>query len=391
MGAIFRPKYKDRGGVIRESAVWWVRFRQHGKTVRQSTDTEDERKARAFLREREGKVALNIPVSPQGDRLTLAEAATMLRDNYTQNGRKSAATVKFRLQRLQAHFGASTRLSRITTGDVERYKAARLAAKAAPATVNRELAALQRMATLAREQHGLTAPFHAKRLEERNVRKGFFEAGAFDAVCRHLRPELAGLARAAYLTGWRKSELRSRQWPHVDFDAGWLRLEAQETKNAEGRSFPLTPELRAVLEAQRARVEAIQKATGRVVPWIFARDDGAPVGDFKKAWATACIAAGFFRVETIGEAKDGETPKTRKVPTRIFHDFRRSAVRNLIRASIPETTAMAMTGHLTRSVFKRYAIVDEGMLREAGAKLAAASALQGKDTARSGKVRALRG
>jgi hypothetical protein len=58
MGAIFRPKYKDRHGVIRESDVWWVRFRQHGKTVRQSTETDSETKARAFLRERSGKVAL---------------------------------------------------------------------------------------------------------------------------------------------------------------------------------------------------------------------------------------------------------------------------------------------------------------------------------------------
>jgi integrase len=228
--------------------------------------------------------------------------------------------------------------------------------------------------------------------EERNARKGFFEREALEAVCAYLRPELAALARAAYITGWRKSELRSRQWPHVDFAAGWLRLEPEETKNREGRQFPLIPELRAVLEGQRGRVDAIQKETGRIVPWIFAREDGAPIGDFKKAWATACVKAGFFHVEPVGEAKDGEPPKTRKVPTKLVHDFRRSAVRNLIRAGIPETTAMEMTGHKTRAVFKRYAIVDEGMLKEAGAKLAAAAALAGsKVEAGSGKVRAIKG
>src|SRR5262249_40277626 len=144
-------------------------------------------------------------------------------------------------------------------------------------------------------------------------------------------------------------------------------------KNREGRQFPLIPELRAVLEGQRKRVDEIQKAIGRIVPWVFARDTGASIGNFKKAWGTACINAGFFRVEPFGEAAAGETPKTRKVPTKLVHDFRRSAVRNLIRAGIPETTAMAMTGHRTREVFKRYAIVDEGMLSEAGAKLAAAT------------------
>jgi len=386
MGSIYRPTYRGRDGQRHESAVWWVRFRQHGKTIRQSTDTADERKARAFLREREGKVALNIPVSPQGDRLTLEAAASMIRQDYTANGRKTAATLEFRLAHLLAHFGGAGRLGRLTTGAVETYKATRLAAKAAPATINNELAALRRMATLAHKHYGLVAPFGVEKFEERNARKGFFERDAFEAVCQHLRPELAALARAAYLTGWRKSELRSRQWAHVDFMAGWLRLEPEETKNREGRMFPLTPDLRAVLEAQQARGEAIQAATGRIVPWVFCREDGAPVGDFKKAWATACVAAGFF------EVRAGREPGTsRKIPTRLFHDFRRSAVRNLIRAGIPETTAMELTGHRTRAVFKRYAIVDEGMLREAGAKLAAAAALEGsKVAAKSGKVRALR-
>jgi integrase len=394
MGSLYRPKYRDRHGEIQESGVWWVRFRQHGRTVRQSTDTADERKARAFLREREGKVALNIPVSPQGDRLTLVDAATMIRNDYAANDRKSGETLECRLAHILAAFGESRRLSRMTTADVECHKAARLEAKAAPATINKELAALGRMAALARHQHQLVVPFVIEKYAERNARKGFFEPADFEAVCTHLRPELAALARAAYLTGWRKSELRSRQWSHVDFPAGWLRLEPEETKNREGRQFPLIPELRAVLEAQRARTEEIQKKAKRIVPWVFCRDDGAPVGDFKKAWATACVKAGYFRVVPVGTPQEGQPPRTKKVPTKLFHDFRRSTVRNLTRAGIPDTTAMAMTGHKTRSVFLRYAIVDEGMLREAGAKLTASLTPENgksKDGAGSGKVTAIRG
>ncbi len=382
MGAIYRPKYKAADGIIKESGVWWVRFRQHGKTVRQSTETTDERKARTFLTRQEGKVANHIPVNPHGDRLTLTEGAALIRQDYMMNGRRSEKSVGHALAHLLAGLGDSMRLSRLDTARVEAYKSARLATGAAPATINRELAALSRMASLARHQHGLTVPFVVERLEERNVRTGFFEEDAFRAVCQRLRPELAALATVAKLTGWRRGELVSRHWRHVDFTAGWLRLEPEETKNRDGRMFPLIPELRVVLEAQRARVEAIQKKTGRVIPWIFCRDDGAPVGDFKKAWAMACIKAGFFRV--VGTDAKGRPVK---VPTMLFHDFRRTSARNLIRAGIPETVAMKLTGHRTRSVFQRYAIVEEGMLQEAGARLATAAGAQ----ADRGKVEAPRG
>ena len=74
---------------------------------------------------------------------------------------------------------------------------------------------------------------------------------------------------------------------------------------------------------------------------------------FTKSWRAACLAAGL--------------------PGRIPHDFRRTAVRNLERAGVPRSTAMKMVGHETESVYRRYAIVDEVMLQEGGAKLAAYS------------------
>jgi integrase len=351
MGAVYRPTYKAADGTVRTSAVWWIRFRQHGRPVRQSSGTTSERTARAMLREKEGKIILGIPVLPAADKLTLNTALNMIRRDYQTNGRRSIRTLEARLTHLLNHFDGASRLGRITTGHVEQYKAARLEAGAQPSTVNRETSTLARMGALARRQYGLHVSFLAAALEERNVRTGFFEEDAFRRVLSHLRPELAALATVAKVTGWRRAELLSRQWRHVDFDAGWLRLEPEETKNRDGRMFPLVGGLRDVLQGQRARVEAIQRATGRIIPEVFVRNDGTPVKDFKRSWTTARRRAG--------------------VPGRLFHDFRRTAVRNLIRAGIPEVVAMRLTGHRTRSVFQRYAIVEEGMLREAGEKLTA--------------------
>jgi integrase len=174
----------------------------------------------------------------------------------------------------------------------------------------------------------------------------------------YLPSDLAPVAEVAYITGWRvASEIVTRTWAHVDFKAGWIRLEPGETKNRAGRMFPLTSDLRAVLESQRERTDALERSAGRIVPWVFwrvrgpgVREDGIPVRSFRKAWKTACARAG--------------------VPGRIPHDFRRTAVRNLERAGVPRSSAMAMVGHKTETIYRRYAITDEGMLREAGSKLA---------------------
>lgn len=86
---------------------------------------------------------------------------------------------------------------------------------------------------------------HIALLQEHNARKGFLEPDVFRAVVAALPDDLKPLIEVAYLSGWRlRSELASRQWKHVDFKAGWLRLEPGETKDGEGRQFPLIPSLR---------------------------------------------------------------------------------------------------------------------------------------------------
>jgi hypothetical protein len=57
------------------------------------------------------------------------------------------------------------------------------------------------------------------------------------------------------------------------------------------------------------------------------------------------------------------------VPGRILHDFRRTAVRNLERAGVPRSAAIAMVGHKTESIYRRYAIVDSGALKDAAARI----------------------
>jgi integrase len=153
--------------------------------------------------------------------------------------------------------------------------------------------------------------------------------------------------------------------------AGGISLYAGTTKNDGARQIPIVPQLRAALVEQR-----VQRQAG--CPYVCFRLDrrGHPVkiGGFRKAWQRACIKAEFGKMEPATDAETGHPRSKLKVRMvyrgLIFHDLRRSAVRNLVRAGVPETVARQITGHKTRSVFDRYNIVSENDLADAGRTLA---------------------
>jgi len=112
-----------------------------------------------------------------------------------------------------------------------------------------------------------------------------------------------------------------------------------ETKNDEGRTVYLDKELKGVFQRQ----EDARKKRTKIIPYVFTTESGnSPVKDFRGAWATAC--------------------ETEEIGKRLFHDFRRTAVRNMVRAGIPERVAMMVSGHKTRSVFDRYNIGNDTAL-----------------------------
>ncbi len=94
---------------------------------------------------------------------------------------------------------------------------------------------------------------HISKLKLNNTRKGFFEREQFESVLSHLPEDLRPVIETGYETGWRiDSDILTRQRYHLDLKSGWLRLEPGETKNKEGRMFPLTPRLESSGEADNA-------------------------------------------------------------------------------------------------------------------------------------------
>jgi integrase len=370
MGSLYRPKLKDwrtRPVAAQRSAVWWVKYYANGRAVRESTNTDDKDAAKRILKQREGAAASGQPILPRVDRVRYEAIAADLRQHYETTGSRNLKEADGRLAPLKAFF-AGRRVATIGPADVMAYAAKRQAEAVANATVNRELAVLLRMLRLAYEHGKLARLPVIRKLKEAAPREGFFERDQYEAVGRRLKPDLQVAAAIAYAFGWRiRCEVLTLKRRQLDLEAGTLRLDPGTTKNDEGRLVYLTPELARLLGEQLDRVRALERKTGRIIPYLFPylggrRRAGHQRRDFRKAWETACRTAG--------------------VPGRLRHDFRRTAVRNMVNDGTPEKVAMLITGHKTRAVFDRYHIVAPEDLKAATARMAA------RDGHVSGHVRA---
>lgn len=365
------------GELRRRGQIWWIRYYKNGKRHEESSGSTKEGEAKSLLRLREGDIERGVAITPKVGRIRFDEAVTDVLNDYRTNRKRSLDDVERRIEKHLKPFFGNRRMASITTTDIREYIASRqnqttVARKAYTFTardgtprhvpqqtrttvgvsngeINRELTALKRMFNLAIQAGKLLQKPHIPLLKEDNVRIGFFERDQFLEVVAHLPEAVRPAATFAYITGWRiDSEVLPLEWRQIDFDAGEVRLDPGKTKNGEGRTFPMTRDLREILERQRASTADLQRRVQIVCRHVFHRA-GRPVKSFRAAFRSACAAAGC--------------------PGRVLHDLRRTAVRNLVRAGIPERVAMQMTGHKTRSVFERYNIVSSGDLREAARRL----------------------
>lgn len=206
--------------------------------------------------------------------------------------------------------------------------------------MNRETGALKQAFNLAvkRTPPKLTRAPYIPTLTEDNARQGFFEPDEFERVASNLPAHVADIARFAYLPGWRRGEVLPLRWEAVDRQAREVRL--RTSKTGKPRTLPLTGNLQTLIERRwQAREFEREGGTTALSEFVFHAGDGRAIVDFKRSWATACTKAGC--------------------PGKLFHDLRRTAVRDMIRAGVPQSVAMRISGHRTAAIFTRYDITSE--------------------------------
>lgn len=304
-----------------------------------------------LLRLREGQIAEGKFTDLRPERIRYEDLEKDLLNDYNINGRKSRKMIKFSLDHLRNYFGGM-KAKNIMPDKIRAYiawrKQQRTHYKRPPtnATINRELSALKRMFSLASQAGLIRVVPYIPKLEENNVRTGFFTHYEYLRLRDALRPYLRPVVAFAYYTGMRRGEFLKLEWFQIDLREGTVRLEVGTTKNDDARTVAPPADLWEELKIQRT-IRDKQFPRSKFV--FFNHETGKRIKDFRGSWETATCRVGL----------EG----------RLLHDFRRTGVRNLIRAGVPERVAMAISGHKTRTVFDRYNIVDERDIREASEKV----------------------
>lgn len=336
--------------------TWWIAYYVNGVEKREPggrTEKEALKKLKLRLKQLHAhQLGLEPFKGPEAERITVDELLNRLQEKYAENGSE--------LRRSHSHmkhlrvFFAQQRAMQVTSRRLSDYIRFRRHHMASDGTVNRELRIVRAAFNLAAKEGRLSRSSipYFELLPEHNTREGFAEKGDIDRIIAQLSDtDVRDYVLWGYWTGMRKSEIGKLTWAAFDKETWMLTLPGRSTKNKKPRKLALLGTYREIIK---------RRLNARVIncDLIFHRN-GKPIGSFRKAWLNACKKAGVAGL--------------------LFHDLRRSAIRNMVRAGIERTVARSISGHATESVFIRYNIVNEEDLRDAALKTEAyVSALSSK-------------
>jgi integrase len=327
-------KSDGAGTIYKRGNIWWVKIRVDGRPVYESSESTKKSDAielrdKMLAKRHRGELTGGSPA-----KVLIGE----LLDDVLKSDIKASTRYiweKVIEKSIRPFFGA-LKASRLSTDQMDAYRKKRKSAGRADSTINRELSILRTAFHNARKR---TPPKvnvvpYFPMIQETTVRKGFLTDEQYGTLLKELPEELRALFVCGYVTGMRRGELTGIQWEQVDFDSGLITLEKGETKNDDARSVPIVDgEMRELLKASKK--DRDQKWPNS--PWVFSRQ-GELIKDFRWAWDEAC--------------------KRAKIEGLKFHDLRRTAVRNMRRAGIPQVVRMKISGHKTDSMERRYNITD---------------------------------
>jgi integrase len=334
-------------GVFKRGEYWWVDYRYNGRRIRESTGLTSKKRAEQLLAKRkaevfEGRFTLSgVKPGP-----LFSQFADHYLENYSAHNKKLQSHRRDAViaEHLKSFFGAK-RLNAITPMLVDHYKNNRSKAGAAHATVNRELACMKHMYTIAmRDKLATSNPVKAVRFfrvdnEVTNVLSPKDER----LLLREAAPHLQRIIICGLDTGLRLGEILSLKWKHVDVGRGIIR--AEKTKSGKTREIPITQRLRKLLK----------KGNGEYEEHVFPGPRGNGLTTVRTAMKAALRRAGLVEKNYR------------------FHDLRHTFATRLIENGVDPFTVQELLGHAAITTTQRYAHPGRQSKIEAIRKLSAGS------------------
>ncbi|MCU1339662.1 MAG: phage integrase family protein [Bryobacterales bacterium] len=365
--SVYRPTYRDeKTEKLKKSKVWWFHFKFAGRRIQESS--KSTRKTVAQEAEKNRRLELErayagMHSEPAAGRVApVVEKVKTYSANYTSSHR--AKSVVFSTQRL-AHVKrllGSCLPCDLTEDKIQEYIRTRLAEGAAGRTVNMEVGELSRAMKF---KWSIAWP-NVRKLEENHEvgralspdeEKRLLQAAAGDQSPNR-NPTLYAFLQIALTTGMRSGEIAGLKWEQIDLEAGVMTVGRKaKTRAGSGRQIPMNADIKAVLE-MHASWYADVKRFGEIKPewFVFPGRKGRPKKGEKRLDPMApmqSITSSWEKVRTAA-----------KVSCRL-HDLRHTAATKMAEAGIPESTMLAIMGHMSRAMLERYSHIRMAAKREA--------------------------
>lgn len=351
-----QPRERGSGRIWKRGPFYWIQYYDdRGRQRRETTHSGTLEVARRVLRRRLGEKEAGLLPDPKANRVTVDE---LFQDelDYLKKNRKQTGWVKICWDlRLKDFFGGR-KAREIRRADLEAYQSHRMTCyrkefpdaheakiSACESAVNKDLAVLRMILYRGHTLEKLDAvpPFPAK-LQGAMERCGTITEEQFSAMladCRENEGWLKTLLTMAYTWGYRLRELLKLRCIQVSLAEGIVYLMPRTTKNKHARAIPVSDGEASLLRECMAGKNPEDA--------VFTRANGAPVTDFRHRWdeLVEVSKAGHFEIDSSG---------TKTWVRAIFHDFRRTAVTNMLAGGMPPENVRALVGHLSKEMTDRY-------------------------------------
>ena len=337
--------------------IWY--YDNAGKQHRESTGSELRSVAQEMLNQRLAAMGRGEKSPTEIKSIRYEDMRQILIDNYREKKigklleeKQADGTVKVypykRNLKVLDEFFAAMRLDQMDTDVFRAFRKKRRDEGIDDSTINRNLSILRRMMglTIREKKLQFAKPYFPIVSEAGKVRKGFVTPEQFDKLMSQMPSHLKPYALFLYEDVSRTTAAKDIRWSWVDLKERIVEIPEEITKTGEAQTLPLSDELINMLKKQ------------------FRQDD-APVFDttnFRKEFQKACVAARLGKITKMVSAKGYKWERYEGVTP---HDFRRSGIRNMVRAGVPEKIAMSISGHKTRAVFDRYNITSTDDVKDA--------------------------